>query len=149
VGKSTTLLSLNSLLRVGTRKSTKARHCWRHGANGTNAEVRGFVKATSLEHQVAQHQAQLKKAAVTEGTLKQLLITLIQHVAERNIPEIKKFIGSYVEKVIIYKEHLELIQKLHVIENKNPQPHAVVDLHGGGEAWLFKTTIRHRVFNTC
>jgi len=28
---------------------------------------------------------------------------------------------------------------------KNPQPLAVVDLHGGGEPWLSKSTIRRRV----
>lgn len=28
---------------------------------------------------------------------------------------------------------------------QNPQPHAVVDLHGGGEPWLCKTTIRRSV----
>jgi hypothetical protein len=48
-------------------------------------------------------------------------------------PEIKKFIGSYVEKVIVYKENVELILKLQVTEMQNPQPHAVVDLHGRGE----------------
>ncbi|KAF6563859.1 hypothetical protein G9G64_25115, partial [Paenibacillus sp. EKM207P] len=38
------------------------------------------------------------------------------------LPEIKKFIGSYVEKVIVYKEHVEVIFKLQV-----------VDLINGGE----------------
>ncbi|NIK79903.1 hypothetical protein FHS15_005077 [Paenibacillus castaneae] len=33
----------------------------------------------------------------------------------------------------MYKEHVEIILKLQVIESKNPQPLAVVDLHGGGE----------------
>lgn len=80
----------------------------------------------------------------------------------RNIPEIKKFIGSYVEKIIIYNEHVEVIFKLDTAGisrdgtgidafvatvamaglcffrdkcngSKNPQPRAVVDLHGGGE----------------
>lgn len=87
----------------------------------------------SLEHQVAHHQAQLNRAAVTEEDLHLLFSTLKQHVTERNIPEIKKFIESYVEKVIVYKEHVELILKLKVMEKKNPQPDSVVDLTYGGE----------------
>jgi len=43
------------------------------------------------------------------------------YVAEKNIPEIKKFIGSYVEKVIVYKEHVDVIFKI-----------KIVDLLGGG-----------------
>jgi site-specific DNA recombinase len=32
-----------------------------------------------------------------------------EFVAERNIPEIKKFIGNYVAKVIVYKDHVEVV----------------------------------------
>jgi hypothetical protein len=37
-------------------------------------------------------------------------------VGDQNIPEIKKFIGSYVEKVIVYKEYVEVILKFHVVD---------------------------------
>jgi hypothetical protein len=67
------------------------------------------------------------------GYLRQLLSSFKDVVADRNNPEIKKFVSSYVEKVIIYKEHVELILKLHITETQNPQPHEVVDLHGGGD----------------
>lgn len=30
-------------------------------------------------------------------------------VTERNIPECKKFIQNYVDKVIVYKDHVEVI----------------------------------------
>lgn len=32
-----------------------------------------------------------------------------QYVKEQNVPEIRKFISSYVEKVIIYKDHVEVV----------------------------------------
>ncbi|WP_188016984.1 hypothetical protein [Paenibacillus antarcticus] len=50
--------------------------------------------------------------------LKQLLAAFKDHLMDRNIPEIKKFIGSYVEKVIVYKEHVELILKLEMEEKQ-------------------------------
>lgn len=40
-----------------------------------------------------------EKAAVTENDLRQLLYQFGIHIANRDLPEIKKFIGSYVEKV--------------------------------------------------
>ncbi|MDQ8735043.1 hypothetical protein [Paenibacillus sp. LHD-38] len=65
------------------------------------------------------------------------MLTLFKdHVADRNIPVIRKFINSYVEKVIVYKEYEVLILRVAfqlLRKSKNPQPHAVVDLHGGGE----------------
>ena len=35
-----------------------------------------------------------------------------QFVSEKNIPECKKFIDSYVEKVIVYSDHLEVTFKV-------------------------------------
>jgi len=43
------------------------------------------------------------------------------YVAEKNIPKIKYFIGSYVEKVFVYKEHVGVIFKI-----------KIVDMYGGG-----------------
>ncbi len=45
---------------------------------------------------------------VTEENLRQMFSRFKQFVAEKNIPECKKFIDSYVEKVIVYKDHLEV-----------------------------------------
>ncbi|WP_148040388.1 hypothetical protein [Brevibacillus fluminis] len=50
-----------------------------------------------------------KKTVITEDILRQLFGMFKSNVAEKNIPEIKKFIGSYVEKVIVYKEHVDVI----------------------------------------
>jgi len=85
------------------------------------------------EQHLLEHGARKQKAAITEEDLRGLLSKFKDHVADRNLPEIKKFVASYVEKVIVYKEHVDLILKLHVSEMQNPQPHAVVDLHGGAE----------------
>lgn len=87
----------------------------------------------AIEKQIMLYRSKTQEAAISEDALKQLLAAFKDHVSNRNIPEIKKFIGSYVEKVIVYKEHVELILKLNVEEKQNPQPLAVVDLHGGGE----------------
>jgi site-specific DNA recombinase len=86
-----------------------------------------------LERHILEFGARKQKAAVTEDVLRQLLSKFKDHLANRNLPEIKKLVASYVEKVIVYKEHVDLILKLHLPEMQNPQPHAVVDLHGGGE----------------
>ncbi len=75
-----------------------------------------------LEQKLLTVGAVKEKAAITEDDLRQLLSRFKDYIADRNIPEIKKFIGSYVEKVIVYKEHVEVIFKLQV-----------VDLVGGGE----------------
>ncbi|KJR48481.1 hypothetical protein UF75_1147 [Desulfosporosinus sp. I2] len=35
-----------------------------------------------------------------------------QFATEKNIPECKKFINSYIDKVIVYKDHLEVTFKV-------------------------------------
>lgn len=50
----------------------------------------------------------------------------------KNIPEIKKFINNYVEKVVVYTEHVDVLFNL------------VVCTEYGGEPWLDKSTIRRR-----
>ncbi len=49
---------------------------------------------------------------VTEETLRDLFARFRDFVTSKNIPEIKKFIASYVDKVIIYNEHVEVLFKL-------------------------------------
>ncbi|WP_249435973.1 recombinase family protein [Paenibacillus sp. Marseille-Q4541] len=65
-----------------------------------------------LEQSIIEHCAKKKKAPITEETLRQLLSKFKDHVVARNLPAIKKFVASYVEKVIVYKEHVELIISL-------------------------------------
>ncbi|QNK57437.1 recombinase family protein [Paenibacillus sp. PAMC21692] len=88
-----------------------------------------------LGQHIVEHGTRKKKAAVTEDVLRQLLSKFKDHVANRDLPEIKKFVDSYVEKVIVYKKHVELILKLEmgVGEKQKPHPLADVVLHGGGE----------------
>ncbi|WP_197492090.1 hypothetical protein [Paenibacillus jamilae] len=69
-----------------------------------------------LETKLLEAQQVKEKAAITEDTLRQLLSDSQDHITSRNLPEIKKFIGSYVEKVIVYKEHVEVIFKLQVVD---------------------------------
>ncbi|MDQ7093095.1 hypothetical protein REC12_05795 [Desulfosporosinus sp. PR] len=41
-------------------------------------------------------------------------------MTEKNIPEFKKFINSFVDKVIVYKDHLEVTFKVALsFEQKN------------------------------
>lgn len=136
--KDTTYKNEGARLEKNLRETEKQIDNLVNAIAGIMAQVALLQKLEELEKQIFLWNnkwltIKLNKAAVTEGALQQLFSTLKQHVAERNIPEIKKFIGSYVEKVIIYKEHVELILNLKVIESKNPQPRTVVDLHGGGE----------------
>jgi hypothetical protein len=53
----------------------------------------------SIEQQIMVHRSKTQKTVVTEDTLRQLLASFKDHVADRT---------SYVEKVIVYKEHVEL-----------------------------------------
>lgn len=90
-------------------------------ANGVSNETL-FVKLTELEGQkldleqkLLELPKQTKKAAITEDTLRQLLSQFGAHLVNRDFPEIKKFIGNYVDKVIVYQEHVEVIFKLQVV----------------------------------
>ncbi len=102
--------------------------------NIVQAVAQGFTqsafleKMTELEEQkntmefsIKDLELKSKKTVITEDTLRQLFATFKDYVTSRNIPEIKKFISHYVEKVIVYKEHVDVIFKI-----------KIVDLHGGG-----------------
>jgi len=45
-----------------------------------------------------QPEATTEKAAITEESLRQLLSQFGAHIANHDLPEIKKFIGSYVKR---------------------------------------------------
>ncbi|NOU93760.1 hypothetical protein GC093_11075 [Paenibacillus sp. LMG 31456] len=51
-----------------------------------------------LEQKLMEVRSQNEKAAITEESLKQLLSQFGTHLANRDLPEIKKFLGSYVGK---------------------------------------------------
>ncbi len=69
-----------------------------------------------LSQKLIEVEAIKEKAAITEETLRQLLSQFGTHIVNRDLPEIKKFIGSYVEKVIIYEKHVEVIFKVPVVD---------------------------------
>ncbi|GKS12094.1 hypothetical protein YDYSY3_30940 [Paenibacillus chitinolyticus] len=74
-------------------------------------------KLEELEKQkLLEVRSQNEKAVITEETLRQLLSQVGAHIATDELPEIKKFIGSYMEKVIVYEKHVEVIFKLPVLD---------------------------------
>lgn len=102
--------------------------------NIVSAVAQGFTQSTflekmtgleeqksKLEFSIKELEMNNKKTVITEEILQQLFGMFKSYVAEKNIPEIKKFIGSYVEKVIVYKENVDVIFKI-----------KIVDLLGGG-----------------
>jgi len=73
-------------------------------------------KLTNLEQQkatteIAMMEIGMKqtKNAVTEDMVRDLFAMFRQFVAEKNILEVRKFIGNYIEKVIVYKDHCEVV----------------------------------------
>jgi site-specific DNA recombinase len=66
-----------------------------------------------LEVQFVELQASCEQPShVSEDTLRELFASFREYVTAKNIPEIKRFISSYVEKVIIYNEHVDVIFRL-------------------------------------
>ena len=47
--------------------------------------------------------------SITEDQIRAMFSQFRKFVKERNIPECKKFIGDYINKVIIYKDYIEVI----------------------------------------
>jgi site-specific DNA recombinase len=68
-------------------------------------------KKSKLEQKLLEIEAIIEKAAITEDSLRQLLSQFRDHIQKRDIPEIKRFIASYVEKVIVFEKHVEVIFK--------------------------------------
>lgn len=90
--------------------------------NIVNAITQGFVqeefkermeslkeRKTKLEINLKEQQCKNQVPKVTEEQVKKLFSMFRDFVKERNIPECKKFIQNYVEKVIVYKDHIEVI----------------------------------------
>lgn len=46
---------------------------------------------------------------VTEEELSSLFGLFRKYIKDRDIPEIRKFISSYIERVIIYRDHVEVV----------------------------------------
>ena len=91
-------------------------------ANIIKAVTEGFAQAsmagkmTELEGRKAQietrlleNQTKLKQDKITETDLRNLLGMFRQFVKERNIPEVKRFLASFVQKVIVHKDHVVVV----------------------------------------
>ncbi len=69
-------------------------------------------RKTKLEVTLKEQENRSQASKVTEEQVKQLFSMFKGFVSERNIPECKKFIQNYVEKVVVYKDHVEVIFKV-------------------------------------
>jgi len=57
-------------------------------------------------------QIKKKRTVITEDILRGMFSMLKEYLTEKNIPEIRKFIGKYVEKVVVYKDHVDVVFSL-------------------------------------
>ena len=74
----------------------------------------------SLEISIQQLSIRDTALEITEDSLRKMFKMFKQFVTEKNIPECKKFISSYVDKVVVYKDHLEVTFKVALsLEQKN------------------------------
>lgn len=66
-------------------------------------------RKTKLESTLMEQEIKRQAPQITEEQVKNLFAMFRGFVRERNIPECKKFIQNYVDKVIVYKDHVEVI----------------------------------------
>ena len=83
-------------------------------------QAESMARFQSLEISIQQLSIKDTAAEITEDNLRNMFKMFKQFVTEKNIPECKKFINSYVDKVIVYKDHLEVTFKVALsFEQKN------------------------------
>nr|WP_310551332.1 recombinase family protein [Paenibacillus sp. YX.27] len=96
--------------------------------NLVNAVAQGFTQASfvqkieqleaekdSLEIELTKLAAKEKRAGITEEALRTLLFSLKDSIAHSNFPELKRFVQAYVQQVVVYAEHVEVVFKLPVV----------------------------------
>jgi site-specific DNA recombinase len=66
-------------------------------------------RKASLETKLKENEVRSHGLQVTEEQVRNLFSMFRGFVKERNIPECKKFINNYVDKVIVYKDRVEVI----------------------------------------
>ncbi len=76
-----------------------------------------------LELQLHEIKDNSPKNIIDEKTLAKIFSSFRQFVKDRNIQEVKRFIHQYVEKVLVYEDHVKVVFKLYII----------VATFGGGE----------------
>lgn len=66
-------------------------------------------KKVKLEVAIKEQERRSQAPKIAEEQVKQLFSMFREFVTQPNIPECKKFIQNYVDKVIVYKDHVEVI----------------------------------------
>jgi site-specific DNA recombinase len=66
-------------------------------------------RKTSLELKLKEQEIRSQATCITEEQVRNLFSMFRGFVKERNIPECKKFIHNYVDRVIVYKDRVEVI----------------------------------------
>ena len=66
-------------------------------------------RKVQITARLAENSSKLRRQEITEAELRQLLAMFRQYVKERNIPEVRKFIGSFIKRVIVYKDHVIVV----------------------------------------
>lgn len=93
--------------------------------NIVNAIAGGFMqgsfkeKMSALEEEKALLETRLREVEISspttkidEAMLKQMIGMFQQFVREKNVPECKKFIQAFVQKVVVFKDHVEVTFKV-------------------------------------
>lgn len=62
-----------------------------------------------IETRLLENRTKLRHGEIKEADLRAILGTFRDFVKERNIPEVKKFIGSFVKQVIVFKDHVTVV----------------------------------------
>ncbi|BCG56743.1 recombinase family protein [Paenibacillus sp. URB8-2] len=96
--------------------------------NIVNAVAQGFTQASfvekvnileaekaNLEVELAKLMTKEKRAGITEDVLRSLLFSLKDSIAHKNFPELKRFFQTYVQRILVYAEHVEVDFKLPVL----------------------------------
>nr|WP_235700120.1 MULTISPECIES: recombinase family protein [Clostridium] len=90
-------------------------------------------KKAKLEVAIKEQENRSKAPKITEEQVKQLFSMFRDFVIQRNIPKCKKFIQNYVNKVIVYKDHVEVIFNM------------VFNILQGYEAYKIKSTVKKAI----
>ena len=99
----------------------------------TNLErVKANLESNLQEVKIKQE----KVTVIDEKTIRKVLSVFQKFVHERNIPEIKKFIGQYVQRVEIFKDYIKVVLKSYI----------VVVTFGGGEG--SRTPVRNHILKS-
>jgi hypothetical protein len=84
-------------------------------------DVKTSIIRNGLKNRVAISKLLIGKDKVlTEEEIRKLFSAFKSFVAEKNIPECKKFIASYVDRVVVYKDKVAVTLKVFVDGGEQP-----------------------------